>query len=205
MKIIGFAGIGMAGLSAMALIVAHGQMNTSTPGNQPRAESVVDAAGNMHVPETYRTTYEFLGSWAIAAKSDKGSQELHVVYASPGTAAAYRKTGRFADGTVLIKEVFAAATGPLTTGTVSWAKTLKGWFVMVKDSQGRHPGNQLWGDGWGWSWFDAGNPSKTTTTDYNLACRTCHVPVQGTDWVYIEGYPPLGCTSMACTSMGGPR
>jgi hypothetical protein len=21
------------------------------------------------------------------------------------------------------------------------------------------------GDGWGWSWFDAGNPSKTTSTD----------------------------------------
>jgi hypothetical protein len=206
MKTIVFAGtgIGIAGISAMVLIAAHGQMNTTASSNGPKAESAVDAVGNLHVPETYRTTYEFLGSWAIAAKSGKGSQELHVVYASPGTAAAYRKTGRFPDDAVLIKEVFGTATGPLTTGTVSWAKTLKGWFVMVKDSQGRHPGNKLWGDGWGWAWFDSDNPSKTTTTDYAETCRACHVPVQGSDWVYIDGYPPLGCTGMRCTSMGSP-
>jgi hypothetical protein len=35
---------------------------------------------------------------------------------------------------------------------------VKLWFVMVKDSKGSFPGNDLWGDGWGWSWFDAGNP-----------------------------------------------
>jgi hypothetical protein len=31
---------------------------------------------------------------------------------------------------------------------------------MMKDSKGRHAGNKLWGDGWGWSWFDADSPSK---------------------------------------------
>ena len=35
----------------------------------------------------------------------------------------------------------------MTTGTVSHARTLKGWFVMVKDSKNSHPGNVLWG-GW---------------------------------------------------------
>ena len=42
---------------------------------------------------------------------------------------------------------------------------------MVKDSNGRHAGNKLWGDGWGWSWFDADNPSKTTSTDYKTNCQ----------------------------------
>jgi hypothetical protein len=32
-----------------------------------------------------------------------------------------------------VKEVFATATGPMTTGTVSHVETLEGWFVMVKD------------------------------------------------------------------------
>jgi hypothetical protein len=50
---------------------------------------------------------------------------------------------------VLVKEVFRAATGQMTTGTVSRADTLKGWFVMMKDSNGRYVGNNLWGDGWG--------------------------------------------------------
>jgi hypothetical protein len=71
------------------------------------------------------------------------------VYASPDTIAAYRRDGRFPDGAVLVKEVFEAATGGMTTGTVSHAQTLKGWFVMMRDDNNRHPGNKLWGDGWG--------------------------------------------------------
>lgn len=37
-------------------------------------------------------------------------------------------------GSVLVKEAFQAATKPMKTGTVNRAETLKGWFVMVRDS-----------------------------------------------------------------------
>jgi Cytochrome P460 len=87
-----------------------------------------------------------------------GSSELHTVYANPGTIAAYRTSGHFPDGTVLIKEVYETSTAPMTTGTVSQARNLKGWFVMVKDSHDSYPANPLWGDGWGWVWFNAENP-----------------------------------------------
>ncbi len=62
---------------------------------------------------------------------------------------------------------------------------------MVKDGQNSHPGNALWGDGWGWSWFDAGNPTNTTSTNYRTDCLSCHVPAQATDWVDTSGYPTL--------------
>jgi hypothetical protein len=140
-------------------------MDMAGSSNGPKAEAVDDAAGNLHVPDAYRTAYQSLGSWAVAADQGQGSKELHLVYASPGTVNAYRNDGHFPDGAVLVKEVFQAATGPMTTGTVSHAETLKGWFVMMRDNNGRHPGNALWGDGWGWSWFDAANPSKTTSSD----------------------------------------
>jgi cytochrome P460 len=181
--------IGMSGL--LVTVAACGQMSEPGSSNGPKAEAVVDVTGNLHVPDGYRTTYEFLGSWAVAADQGRGSKELHVVYASPGTIAAYRMDGPFPDGTVLVKEVFQAATGQLTTGTVSQAASLKGWFVMMKDGSGRYAGNKLWGDGWGWSWFDADNPSKTTSTDYKTNCLGCHVPARGSDWVYVHGYPPL--------------
>jgi len=46
----------------------------------------------------------------------QGSKEIHIVYASPGTIAAYRKNGRFADGSVLVKEVFELSqTQPIPT------------------------------------------------------------------------------------------
>ena len=88
-----------------------------------------------------------------------------------------------------MKEVYATATGPMTTGTVSHADTLAGWFVMVKDSKNSHPGNKLWGSGWAWSWFDAKDPLKTTSTDYKTDCQPCHIPAQATDWIYTQGYP----------------
>jgi len=190
MKTIYVAGIGIAGL-AMVAVAAYGQMDTTRPSTGPKAETAVDAMGNLHVPDAYRTTFQALGSWAVAADQGQGSKEIHVVYASPGTIAAYRESGHFPDGAVLVKEVFQAATGPMTTGAVSRAETLKVWFVMIKDGNGRHVGNKLWGDGWGWSWFDAANPSKTTSTDYRLNCRSCHVPAQASEWVYVGGYPPL--------------
>ena len=66
-----------------------------------------------------------------------------------------------------------------------------GWFVMVKDNVGRFSGNKLWGDGWGWSWFDATNPQKTTSSDYTTDCQSCHVLARQSDWIYTHGYPAL--------------
>jgi Cytochrome P460 len=190
MKTISAIVMGMVGILAMIAISAHGQVNTSSSGGV-KSGAVDDAQGNLHVPDGYRTTYEVLGSWAVAADQGQGSKELHVVYASPGTIDAYRKDGHFPDDTVLLKEVYQAATAQMTTGTVSRADTLKGWFVMAKDNNGRHRGNKLWGDGWGWSWFDAADPSKTTSVAYRLNCKSCHVPAQATDWIYVDGYPAL--------------
>jgi hypothetical protein len=88
---------------------------------------------------------------------------------------------------VLVKELFGTTTDAMTTGTVSRAQALKGWFV--RDSQNSHPGNK--GEGWDWSWFDARNPSKTTSTDFKMNRQPCHVPAQATGWIYVQGYPAL--------------
>jgi hypothetical protein len=180
-----------AAVSALLSPAADGQTELRTSRADRKVEAVVDAQGDLHVPSSYRAAYEFLGTWAIAAAKGVGSSELHSVYATPGAIAAFHASGHFPDGTVLIKEVHETSTAPMTTGTVSHARTLKGWFVMVKDSKNSHPGNVLWGDGWGWSWFDAGNPTTTTSTNYRTDCLPCHVPAQTTDWVYTSGYPTL--------------
>jgi hypothetical protein len=189
MRSTGFAAVSIAAIAVGLALAADGHVDSN--GSAKAAASVVDSKGNLSVPHGYRTTYQYLGSWAVAADQGPGAKELHVVYVSPGAVAAYRGRGIFPDGTVLVKEVYAAATGQMTTGTVSHADILKGWFVMMKDSRGRHPDNKLWGDGWGWSWFDAANASKTTSTDYKTNCLACHVPAQASDWIYVSGYPSL--------------
>lgn len=192
MRIVGALGVALAGLSVFvaASASAYEQGDTGSPYGETTAV-VVDGEGNMRVPPDYRTSYQVLGTWAVAADDGPGSKQMHVVYASPGTIAAYRKDGRFPDGTVLVKEVFNTTTKPMTTGTVSSAGALAGWFLMVKDDVGRYQGNKLWGDGWGWAWFDAADRKKTTSTDYKKDCQSCHVPAQASDWVYSHGYPPL--------------
>ena len=190
MRIIGAMGVALAGLSMIVSVTACGQADPGSRYGEATA-AVVDDKGNMRVPADYRTAYQVLGTWAVAADNGPGSKELHVVYASPGAVAAYRKDGHFPDGAVLVKEVFKTTTRPMTTGTVSRAGTLAGWFVMVKDSVGRFPGNRLWGDSWGWAWFDATDPRKTTSTDYTKDCKSCHVPARESDWIYTRGYPPL--------------
>ena len=189
MKFTGILNIGRMPLLTMLLLCAFGQI--AAAAGTSASKSVVDTDGNLRVPAGYRTSYQFLGSWAVAEGAGKSPAQIHVVYASPGTIAAYLKGRSFPDGSVLVKEVYQAETGAMTTGSVSHAETLKGWFVMVKDSKSSHPNNPLWGDGWAWSWFDADNPSKTTSTNYKQDCLTCHVPARATDWIYILGYPPL--------------
>jgi len=147
MKFFRASSVSVAGVLSLVLFAAHVSKVTA---DEP-AGAVVGANGNLRVPADYRTSYQFLGSWAVADGVGKSPTQLHVVYASPGTIAAYLKDKRFPDGSVLVKEVFQTETGKMMTGTVSRAQTLKGWFVMVKDSKDTHPGNTLWGDGWAWS------------------------------------------------------
>jgi len=176
--------IGLALMASAISLAAYGQLDR-------RLGPVADAQGRLQVPTDYRSKYQFLGAWAVAVDQGQGSKELHLVYASPGTVDSYRKDGHFADGSVLVKEVFETASASMTTGVVSRAQTLKGWFVMIRDNKNSHPGNKLWGDGWGWSWFDAANPSKTTSTNYKADCQTCHIPAKTSDWIYVNGYPVL--------------
>ena len=95
MKIPSILVLSVAGLLAAASVAAHrSQMGQAAAAKGLQAEGVVDANGNLRVPAGYRTSYQFLGSWAMAADKGQGSQGLHVVYASPG---ASESSQRFAD------------------------------------------------------------------------------------------------------------
>ena len=180
-----------------ALAIFAGALNLATEIGRAAEldgfQSATDGKGNIKLPDVdYRKDWVSLGPWAVAAEEgEQGSQGIHAVYTQLDSVEAYRKTGKFPDGAVLIKELFSTVTEEMTTGTVSRAGQTTGWFVMIKDSTGRFPGNKLWGDGWGWAYFDAKDRVNTKTTDYEADCKGCHVPVKNSDWVYVQGYPVL--------------
>src|SRR5580692_6513618 len=98
--------------------------------------SLVDKTGNIRKPADFRDVYQALGVYTPVDLNN--NTEMHYTYASPGTAEYYRRTGKFADGTVLVKEVFATDHAQLTTGDAHWATGTKVWFVMIKDDKGRY-------------------------------------------------------------------
>ena len=76
MKAIKVVAVGAAGLSAMVAVVVGGRMGSVAADSELKAEAEAAANGNLHVPDAYRTTYQFLGAWAVAADQGQGSGEL---------------------------------------------------------------------------------------------------------------------------------
>src|SRR5262245_51054408 len=171
----------------LATLVGY-QVRSQSSGDQTGFD-LVDKSGNIRKPADYRDRYQALGVFSVADLS--GDVEMHYTYAPPGTAEYFRKNGKFADGTVLVKEVLGSDHAQLTTGDAHWASGTKVWFIMIKDEKGRYRGNPLWGDGWGWALYKSDAPDKQVAVDYKKDCLGCHVPAQKTDWVYVQGYPVL--------------
>jgi len=161
--------------------------------------SLVDDSGNITLPQDFRSDWTFLGTWSIAEKdvdraseaSGHGAAGLHNVYTQPGVAEYFRQNDKFPDGAVLVKELLKAVTAPMTTGTVSRGNEVEGWFIMIKDTEGRFSSNPLWGDGWGWALFNADQTNTPVTKNYRAECVGCHIPARNDDWIYISGYPIL--------------
>ena len=151
----------ISGVIAVTAVIAHSESETAAAASDPQAL--------LHVPDAnYRRDWVLLGSFSVLADDpEAGAKEFHVVYTLPENVDAYRKTGAFPDGAVLVKDVFATSTEALTTGTASYADTLIGRFVMVKDQANKYAGTSpLWGDGWGWAFYEGAETRKTVTTDY---------------------------------------
>jgi hypothetical protein len=188
---------------ARCLLIFCGFALAATANATPDVTSTfsewVDDEGNISLPIEFRRTWTFLGTWSVAKDdvepsaeaSNHGAAGLHNVYTQPAAIEAYRKTGEFPDGTVIIKELLTASTGSMTTGTVSWGQKVEGWFIMVKDRHNRFPDHPLWGEGWGWVLVNADAPATAVTTNYKTECLGCHIPARRADWIYIEGYPVL--------------
>jgi len=146
--------------------------------------------GEIRLPPDVRAQWTHLGSWLVADVNAPG-HGFHDVYAQPQAVRHYRRTGRFPDGTVLVKEIRAVESGEMTTGRAVWAGPAKVWFVMVKDDRRRFTGNRHWAEGWGWALFNAEQPRINVSKGFKESCSACHMPAKSSDWLFVTGYPSL--------------
>lgn len=176
----------ISGVVVVTAVIAQSELDRAAAASDPQAL--------LYVPDTdYRRDWVLLGSFSVLADDpEAGAKEFHVVYTLPENVDAYRKTGAFPDGAILVKDVFATGTEAMTTGTASYASTLIGRFVMVRDQADKYAGTSpLWGDGWGWAFYEGAETRKTVSTDYKQDCLGCHEPVRNQDFLHVQGYPVL--------------
>ncbi len=177
-------------LSVILMVMVLLLHSANSVADSSSYSAYVDEAGNISLPDDFRMSMIHLGSWFVP---QGGASGFHDVYTEADSALIYRKTGKFPDGATLIKELRSSAAGNYTTGkNVSYATdSIKQWFVMIKDTQGRFENNPTWGDGWGWALIKTNNTNENVATNYRTECLGCHMPAKKTDWIYIEGYPTL--------------
>src|SRR5260370_40021002 len=99
----------------LALVILTGHQPIASQSTVSiKGFDLVDKTGNIRKPADVRDFYQALGGYTPVDLNN--NTEMHYTYASPGTAEYYSKTGKFADGTVLVKEAFATDHAQMTTG-----------------------------------------------------------------------------------------
>src|SRR5262245_3570775 len=89
---------------ALVILAGDHPVKSQSKNGYAGGIDLVDKAGNIRKPVNVRDLYQLLGTYSVVDLN--GDTEMHVTQASRGAAEYYRKNGKFADGTVLVKEIF---------------------------------------------------------------------------------------------------
>ena len=147
--------------------------------------------GKLKRPVGYRN-WVYVGEVVTPNDMNDGEAsfpEFHSVYMDPESFAEYEKTGKFRDGTVLIKELSSVGTKNAPSGNGYFQGEFTGLEASIKDSKRFkvEPGN--------WAYFSFGHkyPLKAEVSkNAAAACNQCHQDnAQKDDWVFSQYYPVL--------------
>lgn len=154
------------------------------------------AQGELILPKGFHE-WVFLGSPLTpnALNGGKaGFPEYHNVYVHPEAFKAYRMSGEWPDGTILLKELqltrpgsAADGSGVEASGRGYFPGALNGIDISVKDSK-------RFKDTDGWGFFNFGHHAppyaKTAAAQDKEACAGCHM-ANATGMVFAKFYAPI--------------
>ena len=185
----------LIGLSCAAGVSAMGVWLLTTPAalaqEKKGAKTWVEftADGKAKQPVGFRK-WVFIGSPLTPNDLNDGEApfpEFHNTYMDPDSFAHVEKTGKYRDGTVLVKELLAVGSKDQSSGKGYFQGEFSGLEISVKDSKRfpNEPGN--------WAYFSFGHkyPLKAETAKNGVAsCNSCH-DKNATNFVFSEVFPVL--------------
>ncbi len=150
--------------------------------------------GHLIQPNGYRR-WTYVGT-PLTPNDMNGGQaafpEFHSVYIDPDALAHFEKTGEFADGTVLVKELISVGTKQATSGKGYFMGDFTGLEVAIKDSVRfkDEPGH--------WAYFSFGHEyplAEISSVQPAVNCNACHAGAAENDYVFTQYYPVLRATA----------
>jgi len=147
--------------------------------------------GELLMLKNYRQ-WVFVGAPVTPNDMNNGKAafpEFHHVYVDPASFATYKKTGKFPDGTVIVKELAGIGAKSSASGNGYFAGEFSGVAAAVKDSKrfAKEPGN--------WAYFsfmgDDGKALPSAKAHATAACNACHQQNAAEDLVFTQHYPVL--------------
>ena len=116
--------------------------------------------------------------------------EFHNVYIDPESWAHWKNTGKFREGTILIKELISVGSKTAPSGKGYFMGEFIGLEATIKSKRvfPNEPGN--------WAYFSFSTPdhkslTKTSKAMPSAACNSCHAASAGDDFVFTQYYPVL--------------
>ena len=118
--------------------------------------------------------------------------EFHNVYIDPQSFEHYKQTGRFRDGTILVKELVSVGGKKASSGKGYFEGDFIGLEATIKSSKhfADEPGN--------WAYFSFtnknghGGPLSDTAKPFaSASCNSCHAANANDDFVFTQYYPVL--------------
>jgi len=152
----------------------------------------MNADGDLVRPTDYRS-WVYVGTPLTPNELNNGKAafpEFHNVYIDPASYKHYKKTGKWREGTILMKELVSVGTKAAVSGNGYFMGDFIGLEATIKSKElfPDEPGN--------WAYYSFTNPTEGTLADTGKAfktnqCNACHNASAGDDFVFTQYYPVL--------------
>ena len=183
---------GIIALAAAIPLLVIGALFALPAPTQPAPPQDVqfDSSGELLQPTGYRE-WVYVGTPLTPNDMNGGEApfpEFHSVYINTVAWQAYKKTGKFPDGTVVVKELLSVGSKQASSGKGYFMGEFIGLEAAVKDSK-RFPEEPGY-----WAYFSFGHSyplAFKTKAQITASCAACHQALAADDMVFTQYYPVL--------------
>ncbi|TYP82842.1 MULTISPECIES: cytochrome P460 family protein [Nitrosomonas] len=167
-------------------VTAGQQDDRHEPGRTTYAH--FNKGGQLLTPRNYRE-WIFIGAPVTPKDMNDGNPafpEFHNVYIDPVSWAHWKQTGKFRDGTIIVKELVSVGAEEAASGNGYFQGEYLGIVATVKDSKrfADRPNN------WAYFGYDS-YKSKSAAPQPDESCNACHKENAAEDNVFTQYYPVL--------------